>query len=107
MNIERNIIQFMLECLRNEIIIASWGISNIHISELQVSFYVEGYNYKGMIIVSSHKDYIVLNTSKEYIGKAKNSKEVIRLLDKYIEANDEKYKKLYRKIISEKSLNNL
>lgn len=46
--IAENVRKLLLSLLKDEVIVASWGISNINISETQLSFQLVVSNIKGV-----------------------------------------------------------
>ena len=53
MKLSNSIRQALLTLLNQNIIVASWGLSNICIKE---SFFVEGFKYKGSVVISEFND---------------------------------------------------
>ena len=49
--IAENVRKLLLSLLKDEVIVASWGISNIIISETQLSFSVSGFKYQGGVTI--------------------------------------------------------
>lgn len=93
----RALIKFMQTCLNHESILQSWGINRIDVSDNLLSFYVSGFNYSGKIIVTSDNTdkNLILNSNEEFIGAVDTADEAINILDKYIESNDECYRRLF------------
>lgn len=95
MKIKHQLLNFMYKCLLYEDVVISWGMKQIQIYDSHVSFYVNGFNYQGEIVILVEDDKLVLNSTNEYIGSSNNSEEAIKILDIYIESNESKYRKLY------------
>ena len=64
MKLSNSIRQALLTLLNQNIIVASWGLSNICIKESYICFFVEGFKYAGSLL-----SYIHLN---EFIEKTTN-----------------------------------
>lgn len=99
MNIDRSILRFMRECLNNDVLVVSWGITQVMITETEVSFYVSGFKFSGEIRITFQGAVLILNSSKEYIGKTHDPKAAIYILDQYIEASEADYLNLYQRIL--------
>ena len=56
MKLSNSIRQALLTLLNQNIIVASWGLSNICIKESYICFFVEGYKYKGSVVISEFSD---------------------------------------------------
>lgn len=95
MILKRSISRFLRECLANDIIVKSWGITKILINEAQISFYVSGFNFSGLIIITSQNESLIIRSEREYIGTFQDPKNAISKLDKYIEYNEDEYNKLF------------
>lgn len=54
MNLSNPIRQALLTLLKEKLIIASWGISNISVKENDVCFTIDGFKYKGTVAISAH-----------------------------------------------------
>lgn len=96
------LIKFMKICLLHEKIVQSWGINQIQVSDISLSFHVSGYNYTGIIIITTTEDeqILIINSATDYIGSANCAIDTIKMLDKYIESNEEKYQGLLNSIIN-------
>lgn len=86
---------FLRECLNYQVIMTSWGISQIKIFESQVSFHVCGFNYCGLITIGVEEDSLIFKSSKGLIGKFTDPIKAISALDEYIELNPSQYNKLF------------
>ena len=91
----------MYTCLQYEYVVQTWGITQIQVSDNMVAFEVSGFNYSGEIFITLAKDdkTLVINSSTDYIGSAKTAMETIRLLDSYIESNENKYLSLFTSLL--------
>lgn len=47
--------ELLVELLTHEIVVGSWGLSQIKIEETVVSFHVFGFKYKGRVQIKCHK----------------------------------------------------
>lgn len=67
--IAENVRKLLLSLLKDEVIVASWGISNINISQTQLSLSVSGFKYQGRvtIIVKDGSDCEIF-LAKENLG---------------------------------------
>lgn len=101
MKYNRALIQFMQECLRHEEIVQTWGVTQIQINENSISFSVSGFNYSGKITIKAIEPErnFVLNSNIAYIGVADTALDALKLLDKYIESNEDKYLELKRMLM--------
>lgn len=89
----------MLGCINLDHIPASWGMEDIQVSETQISFSVYGFNYFGKIVVSVTDTNIELSSSAGHIATTSEPMHAIRILDGYIEANEEKYLNLLKRLV--------
>ena len=76
----------LIELLTNKIIVTSWGITNLKVSDAGISFEVDAFKYKGIIsIVASTKQ----NHYKLRIGERQfkdcHLKDVVEMIDKEVE----------------------
>ena len=94
MKLKQPLSSFLRYSLNYQVIMTSWGISDILIEEKQVSFLVTGFNYCGKILIRVEED-LIISSSKELIGKFRDPVKAIYKLDEYIEANDEQYNNLF------------
>lgn len=94
MKLKHPISRFLRECLANDIIVRSWGITKILINEAQISFCVSGFNFSGLIIITSQNESLIIRSEREYLGTFQDPKNAISKLDKYIEFNEDEYNKL-------------
>lgn len=94
-------IQFMQKCIQYKDIVKSWGISHIQVSDNKLSFYVSGYNYQGMILIHpiDYDNRIIIQSDNGYIGTVNSPILAVQLLDKYIEANEDRYRSLLNFLI--------
>lgn len=95
MKIERPLSSFLRHSLNYQVIMTSWGISDILIEEKQVSFFVKGFNYCGKILIRVEEENLIISSSKELLGNFRDPVKALYVLDEYIEANAEQYKKLF------------
>lgn len=56
MRMSNSIRQASLTLLNKKIIIASWGLSDICINESCIRFTVDGFKYKGTVVISEYED---------------------------------------------------
>lgn len=92
--VNKKLIQFMRICVLNDEIALSWRMSNIRISESEITFDVCGFNHQGPIkIVSSASGYAIY-ANDTYIRNASTPVEALIVLDKLIEENLDNYKAL-------------
>lgn len=98
---DQTLINFMQKCLQYEDIVLTWGIKRIQVSDIAISFIVSGFNFSGEIIVTLGEDKktLLLYSSLEYIGSTNNTMDALKLLDNYIESNEDKYLKLLDSLI--------
>ena len=95
MKLKQPLSSFLRYSLNYQVIMTSWGISDILIEENQVSFFVTGFNYCGKILIKVEEEDLIISSSKELIGKFRDPVKAIYILDEYIEANDEQYNNLF------------
>lgn len=88
MKLMKELRNLLVEFLRNEITVASWGISNIEIDEKSISFSVSGFKYHGRveIFVCEGNGYCIRFTKDEL--KIIELGEVIPQMDDYIEHSE-------------------
>lgn len=95
MKLKQPLRSFLMECLNYEVIMTSWGISRIKIVENQVSFFVCGFNYEGLITIGVEGDNLILSSSNGLLGEFIDPSKAISALDEYIELNTDQYSKLF------------
>ena len=52
--IAENVRMLLLSLLKDEVVVASWGMTNIIISETKLSFSVNGFKYKGVVTIEEN-----------------------------------------------------
>lgn len=82
--------QFMIRSIELKVIVCSWGISDIKISNNRLEFNVSGFNYKGHITLYEQNNILCLELSDEIHVVFKTVDEAITYLDAKIEY-DHKY----------------
>lgn len=82
--------QFMVSSIERSIIVSSWGISDIQISENKIEFNVCGFNFNGHIELHELNDILIVTTSDAISLSFKSVNDVIDYLDLKIEY-DENY----------------
>lgn len=85
--------------LQQEVVVASWGISEIEVTPSKVSFSVSGFKFNGEVIISvTDKDnQYVINIGSQIVYCDKE--QIISLLDTLIE-RDNNYKELLEDYLS-------
>lgn len=88
----------LITLLNEEVIVASWGISNMFFKEASFEFHVEGLIYQGRVVISLHdSDYRLNFDNGQRIDCSIN--ELVNTLDTSIERDIEYTAKL-EKIIN-------
>lgn len=67
-----NIKTILLDFISNPIIIMSWGVTNIQVSDFQISFEVSAFKYTGMVIITDIGELIKIQlqeSSTEFTAK--------------------------------------
>ena len=78
--------ELLIELLTNKIVVTSWGITNLNVSDADISFEVDGFKYKGTVsIVASAKllHYVVRIGERQF--KDCHLKDVVEMIDKEVE----------------------
>lgn len=88
----------MRQCLKSKEVTVSWGISNIKITDKQIYFNVDGFNYDGQIKIRVNTTGLDIYSSKGHIGYASDAMHALQFLDAYIELNGESYRGLMNRI---------
>lgn len=98
--IAENVRKLLLSLLKDEVIVASWGISNINISETQLSFTVSGFKYQGCvtIIVKDCSDCEVF-LANENLGYFPFDK-VVSVIDEKVENSENHYYNFVKQLIN-------
>ena len=96
MNLKQPLGAFLRECLNHQVVIISWGTSQIKIVESWVSFHVSGFNYVGLITIGVDGESLILNSSYGLIGKFIDPIKALYALDVFIELNAGQYNKLFK-----------
>lgn len=89
MEISNGIKSLLLSLLEDKVVVSSWGISNITISNASLKFDVNGIKYKGTIIIESlnSNDYNIRIDNNSI--NVNNPSDLIILLDYEIEKTDD------------------
>lgn len=74
------------QILNEEIIVLSWGITNIHILDSSLRFNVSGMKYDGAVSISTDTNGYKINMETKYLNA--NLDDIIRILDDEIEKTD-------------------
>ena len=98
--IAENVRKLLLSLLKDEVIVASWGISNINISQTQLSFSVSGFKYQGCvtIIVKDGSDCEVF-LDKENLGYFSFDK-IVSVIDERVENSESCYHNFVKQLIN-------
>ena len=98
--IAENVRKLLLSLLKDEVIVASWGISNINISQTQLSFSVSGFKYQGRvtIIVKDGSDCEVF-LAKKNLGCFPFDK-VVSVIDEKVENSESCYHNFVKQLIN-------
>lgn len=83
MKLSNSIRQALLVLLNQDIITTSWGVSDICIKESYVCFSVEGFRYKGSVVISEHDDGYMVTMGEDVLFCKLNS--LVSNLDESIE----------------------
>ena len=100
--ITRKIRNLLLLFLKNDIIVTSWGITEIKITELKISFHVCGFKYRGLVRIEAPTDrgeYLIRFGQNPPISSDLES--VIGLLDEKIENNNIYFNELITRFIKD------
>ena len=98
--IAENVRKLLLSLLKDEIIVASWGVSNINIFETKISFSVNGFKYQGRvtIIVKDGSDCEVF-LAKKNLGCFPFDK-VVSIIDEKVENSENCYHNFVKQLIN-------
>lgn len=98
--ISENVKMLLLSLLKDEVIVASWGISNINISETQLSFSVSGFKYQGCVTIAvKDSSYCELFFDKEKLG-CFTFDEVVSVIDENAEKSESCYHNFVKQLIN-------
>ena len=88
----------LLSFIEDNVVVSSWGISNIKVSETSLKFDVNGLKYKGTVLIDSlsTKEYTIRIADSCF--KVKNPNNVISILDSEIEKTNNYYLDLQNKL---------
>ena len=98
--IAENVRKLLLSLLKDEIIVASWGVSNINIYETKISFSVNGFKYKGRVTIAVKDDLnceIFLDKTK--LGCFTFDK-VVSIIDENVENSEICYHNFIKQLIN-------
>lgn len=99
MNLSYSIRQALLALLREKLIVVSWGLSDICIENSHILFTVDGFKYKGTVLIrESRNGYTVIMSEHCLFCKLDS---LINTLDEYIEKSTDYENRI------EDALNNL
>lgn len=85
----------LLKFIEYYYIVQSWGVEKISHTEDELCFYVSGFKYVGMVkILCKPNKYIITFQESATVFLCGRSKEVIYVLDNYIEYSDDYIDKL-------------
>lgn len=89
MKLSKNIKSLLLSLLEDKVVVSSWGISSIFISDTSIKFDVNGMNYQGTVVIESlnNKDYNIIIGNKNICLNSSN--DVINWLDSEIEKTND------------------
>jgi hypothetical protein len=87
----------LLTFLQQDVIIASWGITDIQITTHKLSFSVFGFKYKGnvTIIAGEANDLYDVYMEKQIIRSCKKER-IVSILDSLIERDENNYQHLLK-----------
>jgi hypothetical protein len=90
--ITENIRNLLLRFLSEDVIVASWGISDINISDSSLSFHVDGFKFQGDVKIEGLDicDEYKVCFYQEYIGHYKLD-DIVSILDERIERSESCY----------------
>lgn len=74
--------------INNQVIVNSWGITEIGIHEEYLMFKVDGLKYKGMISIQAEKDDYIIRLNSSNTIKESSPDKVVDYLDSIIEKSD-------------------
>ena len=77
----------LVSLLNEEIVVTSWGITNININDTSVGFEVSGFLYKGKVELSSCESGYSIKLDNADIIEC-SFEELVRTLDKKIERSE-------------------
>lgn len=78
--------EILIELLTNNIVVTSWGITHLNISDAEISFEVDGFKYKGIVsIVASAKQLYYEVRIGERQFKDCHLQDVVKMIDKEVE----------------------
>lgn len=86
-NMDRKLRDLLLELLGNSCIVESWGIYNIRIGVKSVSFYVNGFKYKGKVVILNRQNGYCIKADDMTISGVQLA-DVIRIIDGVVEISD-------------------
>ena len=99
--ISENIRMLLLCLLNDEVIVASWGISNINISKTKLSFSVCGFKYQGRVTITVRGS----SNCEIFLNKAKlgcfNIDKVVSIIDENVENSEICYRDYVKQWINE------
>lgn len=98
----KEIKRMLLELLKNNTVVVSWGISNLTIEGDEITFEVDALKYKGVVavFVSKRQNYYDLKIGEKVI-KELLINEVVDMIDKEVEYSNN-YPDLLTKILKMK-----
>lgn len=81
----------LLQLLKEQVVIASWGISNIEVADDELLFFVLGFKYQGMVSIvttdSNHANIEFLDNHKKILDV--DICRVVYVIDNEIEVTDD------------------
>lgn len=78
----------LVEFLRKEIIVKSWGVSDIKIGEMDVSFHVSAFKYKGRVQVVCLEDSYCLKLKNTEV-KGVELDDIVEIIDDKVETTND------------------
>lgn len=88
LHMDANIKKALIELLKEEVIVASWGLCKITVNDTSVKFEVSGFIYQGIVIIEirNSKYKISFNDGTIMFCSTNN---IVQMLDSKIEKGDE------------------
>lgn len=97
--IGRKLKNLLVLLLKHDIVVTSWGVTDIKISESRISFQVSGFRYQGIVEINAptdSNDYLIHFSHNPPVRCDLES--VIELLDDRIEKSDTCYQELQTRL---------
>lgn len=101
----KNLRMLLICLLKNDIVVTSWGLTDITISETELIFKVAGFKYRGKVKIEVSDCTDFYNVYFEG-GDIENCdiEHIVEILDMKIENDESNYQKFSEKIFNDKKL---